>query len=114
MAQLFVPELDEAVAARLEARARRNGRSPEAEARAILEEAAGTPGFGEAAGEDAASLLRTEEKGFGDLMYERFKDIGLTDDEVRRFNNGVAGFSSRWEMSLPDFEADEYEESPSK
>jgi hypothetical protein len=59
-------------------------------------------------------MQHADEKGFGDLMYERFKDIGLTEDEVRRFNNGIAGFSSRWEMSLPDFEADECEESPPK
>jgi predicted nucleic acid-binding protein len=31
-------------------------------------------------------MLGNEEKGFGDLMYERFKDIGLKEDEVRRFN----------------------------
>jgi plasmid stability protein len=112
--RLFVSELDEAAAARLVARARRHGRSLEAEARAILEEAASGSGFEEAAGEKDASLAGVEEKGFGDLMYERFKDIGLTEDEVRRFNNGIAAFSSRWEMSLPDFQADEYEESPSK
>ena len=47
-------------------------------------------------------------------MYERFKDIGLTEDEFRRFNDGIAEINSRWEMSLPDFEADEYEESPSE
>ena len=40
MAQLFVTELDDAVEERLKARARRHGRSLEAEARAILEEAA--------------------------------------------------------------------------
>ena len=54
--------------------------------------------------------LRIEEKGFGDLMYERFKDIGLRGDEVERFNAGIAEINSRWEMGLPDFEADEYEE----
>ena len=83
-------------------------------ARALLEEAAGASGFEEAAGADSTSLCQVEEKGFGDLMYERFKDVGLTEDEVRRFNGGIARFNSCWEMSLPDFESDEYEESPSK
>ena len=47
-------------------------------------------------------------------MYERFKDIGLREDEVRRFNAGIAEFNSKWEMGLPDFEEDEYEETQSK
>src|SRR5688572_6423900 len=113
MAQLIVTELDEAAEGRLRMRARRHGRSLEAEARAILEDAAAEGGFEEAAGQEAMSLPG-EEKGFGDLMYERFKDIGLREDEVGRFNAGIAGFNSRWEMSLPDFEADEYEESSPK
>ena len=61
---------------------------------------------------EAGPLSKMMKPGMG--AYERFKDIGLTEDEVRRFDNGIAGFSSRWEMSLPDFEADEYEESPPK
>jgi hypothetical protein len=59
-------------------------------------------------------MLGNEEKGFGDLMYERFKDIGLNEEEVRRFNEGIAEFNSSWEMGLPDFEANEYEETRSK
>lgn len=104
MAQLTVRKLDDAVKERLEARAARNGRSVEAEARAILEEAAEC---------EAAPKLRNDEKGFGDLMYERFKDSGLTEDEVRRFNAGIAEINSRWEMRIPDFEADEFEEANS-
>jgi hypothetical protein len=46
-------------------------------------------------------------------MYERFKDIGLKEDELRRFNEGIAEINSRWDMGLPDFEADEYEQTPS-
>lgn len=114
MAQLFVPELDEAVEARLKARARRNGRSLEAETRAILEDAAGSEILEQGLREEGATLPHADEKGFGDLMYERFKDIGLKPDEVRRFNKGIAEFNSRWEMSLPDFETDEYEEVPSR
>jgi hypothetical protein len=66
----------------------------------------------EAFREEGAPIQRTDEKGFGDLMYERFKDIGLKQDEVRRFNIGIAEANSLWEMGLPDFEADEYEEGP--
>ena len=110
MAQLIVPELDDAVEERLKARARRHGRSLEAEARAILEEAAGEGGFQE--GEGATSLLRGEGKGLGDLMYEHFKDRGLTDEELVRFNAGIAEINSRSAMGIPDFEADEFEETP--
>jgi len=104
MAQLTVRTLDDAGKRRLEARAARNGRSLEAEARAILEEAAA---------EEATPLLRNEEKGFGDLMHERFKDSGLTEDEFARFNVGIAEINSRWAMSIPDFEADDFEEAHS-
>ena len=114
MAQLFVPELDDAAEARLKARARRHGRSLEAEARAILEEAAGEEPMPPGLSEEGAPMQRGDEKGFGDLMYERFKDIGLKPDEVRRFNKGIAAANSRWEMSLPDLEADEYEETPAQ
>lgn len=73
MAQLIVRRLDEQVKERLKARARRHGRSVEAEARAILEEATSTE----------------PEKGFGTLMSRRFSKIGLTDEEFRLFNEGI-------------------------
>lgn len=114
MAQLFVPEIDEGIAERLKARARRHGRSLEAEARAILEKAAREEPEQPGLSEEGAPRQPAEEKGFGDLMYERFKDIGLKEDEVIRFNAGIAEINSLWEMSLPDFEADEYEEAPSR
>jgi plasmid stability protein len=114
MAQLFVTELDDAVEERLKARARRHGRSLEAEARAILEEATREEPLPPGLSEEGAPMQRADEKGFGDLMYERFKDIGLKEDEFRRFNEGIAEINSLWEMSLPDFEADEYEETLSK
>jgi len=113
MAQLIVPELDEAVKERLKARASRSGRSLEAEACAILAEAVREEAPERAFREEGAPVHRSDERGFGDLMYERFKDIGLKEDEVRRFNDGIEEFNSQWEMSLPDFEADEYEEAPS-
>jgi plasmid stability protein len=113
MAQAILLDVDDALEERLRVRASRNGRTLEAEVHAILAEAesgvperefrgAGAPGSG------------TSEKGFGDLMYERFKDIGLKQDEVRRFNAGIAEFNSEWEMGLPDFEQDEYEKTQSK
>jgi hypothetical protein len=46
-------------------------------------------------------------------MHERFKDSGLTDEEFRRFNNGIAEINSRWDMRIPDFEAEDFEETPS-
>jgi hypothetical protein len=104
MTQLTVRKLDVDAKRRLETRAARNGRSLEAEARAILEEAAA---------EEAATTLRNDEKGFGDLMYERFKDSGLTEEEFHRFNAGIAEINSRWEMKIPDFEAEDFEETPS-
>jgi plasmid stability protein len=113
VAQLVIPNVDDALEEPLRARASRNGRTLEAEVCAILEEA--EPQAPEQAfREDGTPGLGTEEKGFGGLMYERFKDIGLKEDEVRRFNAGIAEFNSKWEMGLPDFEEDEYEETQSK
>jgi plasmid stability protein len=114
MAQLFITDLEDAAKSGSKVRARRHGRSLETEARAILEDAAGAETLDQGFREEGTNLQHADEKGFGDLMYERFKDIGLTPDEVRRFDKGIAVFNSRWEMSLPDFEADEYEEDPSR
>jgi plasmid stability protein len=113
MAQLLIPELDEGARERLDRRARRHGRSVEAEARTILEETLTEAGFEEPAAEGAAVLLSSEEKGLGDLMCERFKGRGLTDAEFARFNAGVDEINSRRAMGIPDFEADEFEEHPS-
>lgn len=103
MAQLIVRKLDDAAKERLEARAARNGRSVEAEARTIIEEAT--------EGEAALRGDRMDNQSLGEFMQATFKDIGLTDDEWRRFNIGVSEMNS--ETSFPDFEADEYEESTS-
>jgi hypothetical protein len=70
MAPLIVRRLDDAVKERLRVRARKHGRSPEAEARAIPKDAAG--------GQPGVGRSRKEEKGFGTLMYGRFKKTGLT------------------------------------
>ena len=100
MAQLIVRKLDDAAKERLEARATRNGRSVEAEARAIIEEATEN---------ETTRGDRGNNQSFGEFMDATFKDIGLTDDEWRRFNIGVSDMNS--ESTFPDFEADEYEES---
>ena len=116
MAQLFIPELGAAVEARLTSRARRNGRSLEAEARAILEKAArgevpppglgedgaamqvnleGMPDRGFPASKAEAKRSRREEKSFGALMHERFKTTGLTEEEARQFQRGIDRLNRR-------------------
>jgi plasmid stability protein len=102
MAQLTVRKLDDAVKERLEARAARNGRSVEAEARAIIEEATE---------DEALRGRRADNQSLGEFMHATFKDIGLTDEEWHRFNIGVSEMNS--DMSVLDFDAAEYEESSS-
>jgi antitoxin FitA len=82
MAQLIVRRLDDDVKEQLRARARKHGRSLEAEARAILEHAAG--------GEPKRGRRRRKEKGFGTLMHERFKRTGFTDEEYAEFERHIA------------------------
>jgi plasmid stability protein len=113
MAQLTVSELDEAVKERLQLRASRNGRGLEAEVRAILEEAVHEDAWEQALREEGAPMLGNKEMGLGDLMYEHFKDRGLTDEEFARFNTGIAEINSRDFMGIPDFEAEAFEGSPS-
>jgi len=81
MAQLIVRRLDDEVKERLRVRARKHGRSLEAEARAILEDAAG--------GEPKQDRRRRKEKGFGTSMHERFKKIGFTEEEYAQFQKGI-------------------------
>ena len=81
MAQLIVRRLDDDVKERLKARAKKHGRSLEAEARAILEDAAnGEPSSGGG----------KKKKGFGTLMHERFKRTGFTDEEYAKFERHLA------------------------
>jgi plasmid stability protein len=102
MAELTVRKLDKAAKRRLEARAARNGRSVEAEACAIIEEAT----EGEASRGDP-----TDNLSLGDFMQATFKGIALTDEECQRFNVGVSEMNA--ESAFPNFEADEYEDSNS-
>jgi len=67
---------------RLRARARKHGRSLEAEARASLADAAG--------GASGHTRRRRKEKGFGTLMHERFKRTGFTDEEYAEFERHIA------------------------
>jgi antitoxin FitA len=86
MAQLVVRRLDEGVKERLKARAKKHGRSLEAEARAILEEAAN--------GKPNSKRRAKEEKGFGTLVHERFKRTGFTDEEYTKFERHLAELRS--------------------
>jgi plasmid stability protein len=92
MTQLLVRKLDAEVKKRLASRAKRHGRSLEAEARAILEDAV--------IEEPTPHRPRKGEKGFGTLMHERFKRIGLTKEEKRRFDKAI---EELWRDSPPRF-----------
>lgn len=96
MAQLLIRRLDDDAKERLKARAKKRGRSLEAEARAILEHAAN--------GEPKNRRRPKKEKGFGTLMHERFGKVGLTEEEARLFQQGIDELNANWEMQAPDFE----------
>jgi len=87
MAQLIVRRLDDGVKDRLKARARKNGRSLEAEARAILEDAAN--------GRSSPRRPRKKEKGLGTLIHDRFKRTGFTDKEYAEFERHLAEIRSK-------------------
>jgi plasmid stability protein len=78
MAQLLIRRLDDDAKDRLKARAERNGRSLEAEAREILKEAA-----------EEERTRRRSAPGFGSRIAARFKGIGFTKEELERFNRAV-------------------------
>jgi plasmid stability protein len=86
MAQLIVRRLDDDVKERLKARAREHGRSLEAEARAILEDAAN--------GGPKRGRPRNKAKGVGTLIHERFRRSGFTDDEHAQFERHLAEIRS--------------------
>ena len=102
MADLNLRKLDEAARARLEARASRNGRSVDAEACAIIEEATE---------EEGSRGGRFDNLNLAEFMQANFKDIGLTDEEWSRFNVAIRDLNSY--TSTVDFDAGEYEESVS-
>lgn len=81
MAELLIEGLAETVTQRLRERAKRNGRSLEAEARSVLEEAAAV--------ESTKTPQRYEETGFGTLMHERFGKNGLTPEEAVEFDKAI-------------------------
>jgi len=92
MAQLIVRKLDEDVKERLKSRAKRHGRSLEAEARDILEAAA------------RSEPRLAEEAGFGTRMRERFAKRGLTESEVRDFNRAIAALRRGSKPRVPDLD----------
>jgi antitoxin FitA len=96
MAQLIVRKLGDDVKERLKARAKKHGRSLEAEARAILQRAAKDPG--------SPARPQKKEKGFGTLMHERFKHTGFTDEEYAEFERHLA------EMRSEPFKPIDFEE----
>jgi hypothetical protein len=46
-------------------------------------------------------------------MQAAFEGIALTEEEWGRFNSGIAEINAGTGMRVPDFEADEYEETTS-
>ena len=98
MAQLIVRKLDENVKARLKARAKRHGRTLEAEVRAILEEATHRGRVAKRTPRRLAKRPVKEEKSFGTLMHERFKRTGLTKEEARLFQKGIDELNGRSRM----------------
>jgi hypothetical protein len=97
MAQLIVRRLDDSVKQKLKARAKRKGVSLEAEARSILEKAA-------AIGDLGKQRRPRKKKGFGTMMQERFKDVGLTDAEWQRFNEGIEEIRRGSTVEAVDFD----------
>lgn len=79
MADILIRRLSEDVKTRLKQRAKLHGRSVEAEARAIIEEAV-TP---------APEPGREPKVGFGTLMQRRFRNSGLTGSEAQLFDEAV-------------------------
>ena len=80
MADIIVRRLDDAVKERLRQRAKRHGRSLEAEVREILE-AATAP--------DPSDNEDSNREGFGTRLHKRVTKVGLTPDEARVLNQAV-------------------------
>lgn len=97
MASVVVRRLDETAKELLRARAKRRGRSLEAEIRDVLETAAR-----DASATELGKAAR--EKGFGTLMHERFESRGLTPREKRRLERAMDELRDRSLMGMPDFE----------
>jgi plasmid stability protein len=93
MAQLIVRNLEDSVKLRLKARAMANGRSLEAEVRAIL---------GAAAFESLAEA--PVPKGFGTQMQERFGRHGLTPLESSTLEEALSAQRSRRSIRLAEFD----------
>src|SRR5262245_16151754 len=101
MAQLIVRKLDDDVKERLRMRAKRHGRTLEAEARVILERAATggrrqtKPALNTKVRKTGPKRPLKKERGLGTLMYERFRKTGLTEEEARLFQQGIDEINGR-------------------
>ena len=95
MGQLIVRRLDDAIKAQIKERAKRHGRSLEAEVRAIVEDAIKR---------DNSQAGEAEHVGFGTLMRQRFSKIGLTPLEARKFNDAIEDLRRGSKPRDPGFE----------
>lgn len=86
MAQLIVRNLDDDVKERLKVRARRHGRSLEAEVRDVLTEAVRADEPGE----------ESKSEGLGARMRRRLGNSGLTRDEWEEFDRELARIRTEW------------------
>ena len=81
MAQILVRKIDDSVKETLRANAKAHGRSLEEEARSILTSSA--------LGGSRMDAAVTEEFGFGTRIHERFKRIGLSDEDFAAFEEAI-------------------------
>jgi antitoxin FitA len=95
MAQLVVRNLADSVKAKLKERAQAGGRSLVMEVRAILAAAVG----------DAVTGPQPE-VGLATRMQEIFAGAGLTEEEFRTMQSGIAGFRANGKFTPADFDDD--------
>jgi hypothetical protein len=96
MADLIVRRLEEDVKERFKARAKKHGRSVEAEARAVIEHAAREP-----LDSTTAPLV---DDGFGTMMKRTFGLRGLTPSEGNRLQRASLELRDPSMWGIPDFE----------
>lgn len=89
MAQLIVRRLENEIKERLRARAKRNGRTLEAEARVILE--------------DAARAEPPQSKGLGTLAKELIGESALSREEWKAFEQSLEQARQDWKARDVDF-----------
>jgi plasmid stability protein len=85
MAQIIVRKLDDNIKERLRDRARRHGRSLEAEARDILERTVARE-----------TSSKTGEKGWVGQLTRRMKEIGVTREDTEELERNIAELRRTW------------------